>query len=139
VPTSGIMDINICTPINAFHPSMSSLSQSVGGIRKPAERKPEEDPAIPGREGNWGRSRREAHALSRLQRIGKGRSSHSYRSFESGNFVGTNRDPQDFKELNLGTIAGMNREQGAATLIKGTVSRDFLLLVFFMNQFPQSP
>jgi hypothetical protein len=24
-------------------------------------------------------------------------------------------------------------------LIKGTVSRDFLLLVFFMNQFPPSP
>ncbi len=24
-------------------------------------------------------------------------------------------------------------------LVKGTVSRDFLLLVFFMNQFPPSP
>ncbi len=24
-------------------------------------------------------------------------------------------------------------------LLKGTVSRDFLLLVFFMNQFPPSP
>jgi hypothetical protein len=70
VPTSGIMDINICTPVNAFHPSMSSLSQSVGGKGEPAGRKPEEDPAIPSREGNWGNSRREAHAV--LKRIRKG-------------------------------------------------------------------
>ncbi len=36
---------------------------------------------------------------------------------------------------------GMNTAENRLTLcpLKGTVSRDFLLLVFFMNQFPPSP
>jgi hypothetical protein len=34
--------------------------------------------------------------------------------------------------------SGLN-QCGSQTMVKGTVSRDFLLLVFLMNQFPPSP
>jgi hypothetical protein len=37
------------------------------------------------------------------------------------------------------TLAGLNSMLFLTGRIKGTVSRDFLLLVFFMNQFPPSP
>ncbi len=45
---------------------------------------------------------------------------------------------------NLGRISGLETNVEKTTLmpigcLKGTVSRDFLLLVFFMNQFPPSP
>ncbi len=39
-----------------------------------------------------------------------------------------------------GAAGGINLQAGSSVLvIKGTVPRDFRLLVFFMNQFPPSP
>jgi hypothetical protein len=48
-------------------------------------------------------------------------------------------DPNIFPHKKLGAGSGLSRMPGSRIRIKGTVSRDFLLLVLFMNQFLPSP